>query len=231
MSNVTVFEPLFRLQWKSTKWPLLILLPLCFGLPILAVQFAIRIASGAFSDPAHDIINVLDLWSPVFPVLAAITGATFALAAWVWDHNTNHVYALSLPVERWRYALAKMASGAVLLVALSVAVLIGSLLATITVEIPETLRTYPFSFGFRFLVGALIVYSIMFAFAAGTIRTTVRILIATSVIIIFGSLAVSALNDAFNTEFPSIFEVLVSALSEWPGPFHVFGGSWMLIDV
>jgi hypothetical protein len=230
MNPSRTFGPLLWMQWRTSKWVVFAILPLCFGLPILAVRFAQRVAGGAYADPALDTLGVLQVWSPVFPILAAFTGAALALAAWIWDHNTHHVYALTLPVERWMYALQKLTAGLLLLAIPAVAVLAGSIAAT-SGSIPEGLHAYPFSFTLRFLFAALITFAVMFAFAAGTVRTTVRVIIAVAVIFVLGSVLVGVASDSLDLGWPTPFELLVSAMRSWAGPFHVFGGNWMLIDV
>lgn len=220
------------MQWKASRWALAILIPLCLGLPIMVVRFAHQIAIGdVASQPAVVMLMGLQIWLPVFPLLAVITGAAFALTAWVYDHNTNHVYALALPIDRWRYSLLKMsAAGIHLLIAVG-ALLLGSVIAVSTVSIPAGLRTYPIGFTIRFLLGAGVVFAVVFAMAAGTIRTTVRLLLAFIVIFIFGTVFVEYLNATFHFAVPTPLSILYDAMSSWAGPFSVFGGSWMLIDV
>jgi hypothetical protein len=217
MSQVSVFRPLLGLQWKASMWAVIVLLPLLAGLPIVVLNFGKRFSSDHFSNPAVDMVRAVELWSPVFPILAALTGAAFALAAWAWDHNTNHVYALTLPIERWRYALLKMTAGMLTLALPVLALFIGAVIATATTPLPNGLQAYPVSFAFRFLFAALIVYAIMFALAAGTMRTTLRVALVLVVLITLGGLFA--------------FDVIVRILATWPGPFAVFGGNWMLIDV
>ena len=217
MSQVSVFRPLLGLQWKASRWAVIFLLPLLVGLPIVVLNFGKRFSRDAFSSPAFDMVRAVEIWSPVFPILAALTGAAFALTAWAWDHSTNHIYALTLPVERWRYALLKMAAGAVTLALPVLALFIGAVIATSTTTLPEGLRAYPVSFAFRFLFAALIIYAIMFALAAGTMRTTLRVALALVVVVTLGGIFA--------------FDVIVRILATWPGPFAVFGGNWRLIDV
>jgi hypothetical protein len=73
------------------------------------------------------------------------------------------------------------------------------------------------SFAFRFLFAALIVYAIVFALAAGTVRTTFRVALVILVLLTLAGIFAS--------------DVIVRMLATWPGPFAVFGGNWMLIDV
>ena len=217
MNQVSMFRPLLGLQWKASRWAVIVFVPLLIGLPIVVMNFGKRFSRDEFSNPAFDMVRAIEIWSPVFPILAALTGAAFALAAWAWDHNTNHIYALALPIERWRYALLKMAAGAVTLALPVLALFVGAVIATATTTLPEGLRAYPVSLSFRFLFAALIVYAIMFALAAGTMRTTLRVALVLTVLVpLVGVFA---------------FDQIVQILATWPGPFAVFGGNWMLIDV
>lgn len=226
-----MFKSFMFMQWKVSRWPLAILVPLCAGLPILIMRFASKVAEGPYARPAVDMLHGVEIWLPIFPALAMITGITFALAAWFWDHNTNHVYALSLPIERWRYSLYKMGAGALQMCIAVIALLLGCIIATSGVHLPDGVHAYPFSFTFRFLLGALTLYALFFALAAGTIRTTFRLIIAFIVIFVFGSVFVSYLNSTFGYDIPTPMGILADAMYHWPGPFSVFGGSWMFIDV
>jgi hypothetical protein len=217
MNRVRVFRPLLDLQWQASKWAVMILFPLLVGLPLVVMNFGNRLSRGDFSNPAVDMLRAVEYWSVAFPILAAVTGAVFGLAAWAWDHRTNHVYALALPIERWRYALLKMAAGAVTLALPVLALLAGAVIATATTPLPDGIQAYPVSFAFRFLFAALIVYAIVFALAAGTVRTTFRVALVILVLLTLAGIFAS--------------DVIVRMLATWPGPFAVFGGNWMLIDV
>lgn len=227
-----MFKQLALLQWKTSRFAVFILLPLCAGLPFLLVRLAARFAdSESTGEAALAMLHFVDATSVAFPILAAATGGAIALTAWAWDHRTNHVYALSLPVERWRYALMKMGAGTLILLASAAAVLAGSLLAAALTRLPEGMHAYPLAFTFRFLFAALIVFAVTFAFAAGTTRTTVRIFAGLFVVFILGSVVTEIAGRALGMPLPSPASLLGEALVTWPGPFNVFGGSWMLIDV
>lgn len=227
-----MLRSLLFMQWKTARWTLLILLPLCVGLPILATRLAAQVTADGLGDSALEFIRLVQVWAPMFPLLAGVTGATLALAAWSWDHRSNHVYALSMPLPRWEYVLLKMAAGAILLAIPITGVLVGALVATQSISLPEGLVAYPFAFAGRFMLGALLCYALVFALGAGTMQTTVRIVGTFLVVLVFGSILVEFLRGAFDASWlRSPIELLASALLEWPGPFSVFGGSWTLIDV
>lgn len=228
-----MLRQMLNLHWKAGRWAILLLVPVCFGLPLLVARFATTSARGLEpSFVAVTMIHGSQVWAPVFPLIAALAGIALALSAWTWDHRGNHIYALSLPLPRWEYALLKFTAGAILLVLPVFALYIGALLGSATLEAPDGLRTYPFALGGRFLLGSLIAYAITFAMGAGTVKTTLRIVIGVVLFLIVGTLVGDFLQSLLGLETAwSPFSLLERALLDWPGPFHVYGGSWMLIDV
>ena len=223
---------IFNLHWKATKWPLLPFLVVLAGIPLLTA----RLVWSCGDQPAYGIGGgIIDLSTGIgimYPILACLIGATVALTAWNWDHQTNHVYALTLPLARARYAALKFASGVAIL-ALPMALLYASaLVATWTINLPAGLNTYAGSLSLQFFLASLTAYGIIFALAAGRMRTAVITLSAFSMIVIFGSgLADFAQDFVPGMQYVDISGIAVDFLiNEW-GPFHVFGGNWSLIDV
>ena len=219
------------LQWKASRWVLLPFVLLCFGLPQLALRVATEGATYRGVVAADGLVYGLQLWMPVFPLLAAIVGFAAALTAWVWDHNANHVYALSLPLRRSQYTLLKLAAGGASLLVPVVAILIGAVVALLLNEVPEGLRSYPVAFTMRFLLAALLAYALGFALAAGTIRTTVLISAAFLLFLIGGTLLVGFIEGVTELDMRTPIDLLYQAFGTWAGPFHVYGGAWTLIDV
>jgi len=230
-----VFQQLLFVHWKTARFGILPFVALAFGLPLLVVQ-------GLGADPtdpelyaiaASTVTSRLAAWVPLFPLLAALTGIVLALSAWAWDHKVNHVYPLSLPLERGRYVLLKMGAGGVLLVIPCLAFWLGAMLATSSIDIPEGLRAYPTAVALRFTLTALLLYALLFAMAAGTLRTTVWVLFGLVVLLVSGGFIVDFLGQ---TLVPSLEEVrfvpwILDRVLFWPGPFEVVTGNWMLLDV
>lgn len=220
------------LQWKVSRWALLPFVLAAFALPLLAMGRAGAAARTDSFAAGYAALAVMQQWVVVFPLTAALLGVTVGLAAWSWDHRAGHVYALSLPVERWRYVLLKVTAGAVVLLIPVAAAWAGALLGTLTSDVPEGLRAYPNAFALRFLLAALIIYAATFAAAAGTMKTAVRILSGLLLFLLFGSILVGFVEQTFGyDDLWTPIDLLNAALGRWPGPFHVFGGNWMLIDV
>ena len=231
-----MFQQILFLNWKATRFGLLPFILAAFGIPLLTVQGA-RIEGGIPESSTVlgvQLLAAVSAWTPLYPGLAFALGSVLALLVWNWDHRGDHVYPLSLPLERWRYVLYKMGAGGILLL-IPVAVLwLGSLLAVSVTEIPEGLRAYPTAITFRFLLASLMAFAVIFAMAAGTMRTAVLLLVAWVVLLFLGDVAPPFLGELLNmpglAEFRFLNWVLNAALA-WPGPFEVFAGNWMLIDV
>lgn len=227
------FREVLTLQWKASRWGLAPFVLIGFGLPLLALRTARWAAAGAGDFWAGNaLVSVLELWNPLFPMVALVLGATVALTAWHWDHKEGHIYALSLPLARWEYVLMKFAAGALLLLIPVSALWAGASLGTWQTPIPEGLNAYPHSFSGRFLLAALLGYATTFALAAGTMRTALTILLGTIAFVMFGPLIVGWTEVLLGVEVPiRPLEILDALLLRWPGPFHVIGGNWSLIDV
>jgi len=228
-----MYQPMLFIHWKQTRLVLVPFVIAAFGLPLMVVQGlgALR-GTGEASMEAYRIVTEFEVWLPFFPALAAAIGLTLALSAWNWDHQLNHVYALSLPLARWEYAMLKMGAGVVLALIPATAMWLGAHLASASVTLPEGLHAYPNQLGLRFFLAILMSYALLFAMAAGTTKTTVWIVSSVIAFFIVGDL----LNGALAFYFP-FFESfnMVEATANWliraGGPFEVFTGNWTLIDV
>lgn len=219
------------LQWKASRWPLVPFVLASFGIPFAAMTSAGAAAERQSVAAGQVMIAIMQQWLVLLPLTAATLGIVMGLIAWAWDHRANHVYALALPIERWRYTLLKFGAGAIVLAIPAVAAYAGALAGAALVDTPAGLHEYPTSFALRFLLGALITFSVTFALAAGTMKTALRVLSALILFIVFGSILVDFIERITGyDDLITPVEILYDSAT-WPGPFHVFGGNWMLIDV
>ena len=218
-----MFGQILYAQWKWSRLTILPCVFACFAIPILSV----RVWSSANADVWGPglLLGRMDDWQPWYPMLSATVGIVVAITAWLYDHNGKHVYALSLPLPRWYYALLKLGAGAVLLTPAIIAVLAGGLVATTFASIPDGLNAYPMALTIRFAITAAVVFSCVFAMAAGTNRT------AGIVIGIFSALILVELVLVSFGISESFIEVVFEYLFIPPGPLSVFAGPWMLIGV
>lgn len=228
-----MYQPMLYLQWKQIRFGLIPFILAAYALPLLAVQ-----GLGAGLDPtgmsaaSYRAAVGYNVWLPFFPMLAAGVGMTLALAAWSWDHQLKHVYALSLPLPRWQYALSKMGAGAVLSLLPTAAFGVGCLVATLTVDLPAGLHAYPVELTVRFFLGSLLAYAAMFAMAAGTVRTTV-IVVSSLVALLVLSGPITGFLANFDPYWNqvNVVEWFFTQMVDVPGPMQIYTGNWALIDV
>lgn len=218
-----MFRMILFTQWK---WSRLILLPavlVAFGLPVLTIQSAG--APNQTGWDARQMLSTVQSWGILYPLLATGIALAIAMTAWGADHRGRHVYALSLPTPRWQYALQRYGAGIILLAAPALALWLGALVAAASAEIPAGLHAYPTALALRFTLALLVAYAVFFAITAGTTRT------AGYVLAIFGGLVVVQIFSAsMGLQIPLI-PFVGDRLLLWPGPFEIFSGRWMLIDV
>lgn len=218
-----MFSAILFTHWKWVRFPLMFATIGGFALPILSVQRA--------GDPIEDtwraalLLRSVESWSVWYSALAAGIGLLVATSAWASDHRGMHVYALSLPVDRWRYVLLRFGGGLLLLAPTVIALWLGAILAVAFVELPLGLRAYPSALAMRFALAALVSFGIFFAVSSGTARTAGYVLV-----VIIGVVAAHLLLNAAGAPVDLIERVLRGAVN-WPGPLEVFTGRWMLIDV
>jgi len=227
-----MYQPMLFIHWKQIRVALIPFVVASFGLPLVMVHWLGSSPGAQNGMMAYRIVTQSAQWSGLFPILAAAIGVTLALSAWNWDHQLGHVYALSLPVPRWTYAGLKMGAGAVLALLPATAFWIGALLASASVTLPPGLHAYPTLLAIRFFAAILLSYAILFAMAAGTVRTTVWVVTSIALLLIVAGLSRNLLASHFVVfQRMTPLEWVVHALTSLPGPFRIFSGNWLLIDV
>jgi len=218
-----MFRVVLYSQWKWSRLIIALGSVAAFALPLVSVQGAARADASPLQ--AGELLQAVQSWGTLYPVLAAALGLLVAIATWAPDHRGRHVHALSLPLPRGRYVLLRFSAGAALLAAPVIAVAAGALLATSSATIPAGLQGYPVALAIRFALGVLVAYAVFFAVSAGTARTAGIILG-----LIGGVILVQIIAGVANLDLDLFGKVQVAVLN-WPGPLAIFTGRWMLIDV
>lgn len=218
-----MFRAVLFTQWKWSRVAVAVGAVTAFALPLLTVRRA-----GLPGLTRFDTVWVLDAveqWSMWYPSLAAALGLLVATSAWAADHRGKHVYALSLPVPRWYFALIRFAAGAVLLAAPLVMFWIGAMIAAAAAELAPGLHTYPHALAVRFALATFLAYGVFSAVSAGTARTAGYALAATGALVWVQVMLAVAGSEV------SLLELIFDRIAIWPGPLDVFTGRWTLIDV
>src|SRR5690242_1446059 len=218
-----MFRVMLYGQWKWSRLIVVLGSLAGFALPIVSLQGAARADSSPLQ--AGELLRAVQSWGVLYPVLAAALGLLVATATWSPDHRGRHVYALALPVPRWRYALLRFGAGVVLLAAPVIAVLAGALLASWSATIPAGLQAYPVALAIRFALAVLVAFAVFFAVSAGTPRT------AGIVVGLIGGLILAQVVAHVASLDLDLWGKLQLVVVNWPGPLAIFAGRWMLIDV
>jgi hypothetical protein len=136
-----MFGAILRTQWKWCWTAVLGCAVVAFAIPLISVQnAAIPMTELTRGIPAAEqFLLAIERWGPLYTALAAMLGLTLAMLSWSADHRGRHVYALSLPIPRWRYVLMRFGSGAMLVLLPTATLLAGALLATAATQIPDGL--------------------------------------------------------------------------------------------
>src|SRR5256886_6541240 len=100
-----MFHVMLYSQWKWTRLIVALGSIAAFALPIVSVQGAARADASPLQ--AGELLQAVQSWGTLYPVLAAALGLLVAIATWAPDHRGRHVHALSLPLPRWRYVLLR----------------------------------------------------------------------------------------------------------------------------
>lgn len=228
-----MYQPMLFLHWKQIRWVLIPFVIASFGLPLLAVDgLGTPVGMDTATLDAYRFVSEFPLWLPLFPVLAGLIGMTLGLSAWNWDHQLKHVYALSLPVGRSEYTMLKMGAGITLALLPTVGLWLGAHLAAASISLPTGLQAYPNALALRFFFAIVISYAVLFAMAAGTVKTTLWVTSVALGFVLLGNVA----NDLLALQFELFTRInMVQVVWDWvvsaPGPFEVFTGNWALIDV
>ena len=219
-----MYKQVLHALWSAFRLPVLLLALLAFAVPLLTVTYGGQLADAPSGRVAQWLFAAQQI-GVLMPGLALLAGLLLGIGAWTHDHAGKHVYALSLPVSRGRYVWLRFAAGATLLVAPVAALLVGALIATLSVSLPSGIHAYPLQITGRFLLAALICYAVFFAISISTRRAALAVL---GVIcgVLFADLVLTAVGVGTPVT-PTVF----MWLTNWPGPLSVLIGRWALFDV
>ena len=217
-----VFGRVLLTQWLWARIGLVPLTLAAFTIPVLSVQWFSDLSATGFR--VRFLVEQHGVWAPAYPVLAAAIGLLLGITAWSADHRAGHVYALSLPVSRFRFTGLRLAAGVALLALPVVFLWAGALVSSWLAAVPPTLQTYPTALAARFFLASFLAFAVFFAISSATPKTAGALLM---IVVMLGlaQLFVRLFGIGIDLIGPS-----VDMITTWPGPLDVFGGRWMLID-
>lgn len=218
-----MFGQILYTQVKWTRATVAVLAVVAFAMPAGLWRAA---RQGYYTNyTAMEVMSGFSFLGPALGVLAFFCGFMMVAQPWAVDGAARHVYPLSLPVSWKRYVAMRFGAGALLLLIPALTLWLGCLLVLSLVPIPETLQAYPTTLAFRFLLGALVSYAVVFAVQYLSGRKAAHLLLGVLVV------ATTAVILSEVTGNGDLVLLTMNYLFDWPGPFAVFGAEWMLIDV
>ena len=220
-----VFTTILTMQWSRVRLAVILLALASFGLPAVIAGQRYIDATDAWARTQH-LLDSAEYLGRLFPVLALLVGLLLGVAAWSDDQRMGHVYALSLPVSRERYVLLRFGAAGLLLMLPLAALLVGTLLATVSVTLPPGVNAYPLTLTARFGLAAITTYSVFFSLSIAT-RRAARLIALLLVLLVMGELLAYMLSsNGF-----SLIETVLNGITSWPSPFALLTGRWALFDV
>lgn len=217
-----MFRAILYQQWKWTRLIVALATVAAFAVPLFSLRGA---SAGLDHKMAAQFLADLQSWGILYPCLAGALGVLLAITLWAPDHRGRHVYSLALPVSRWRFVSLRYLAGLTLLAPPVLALTLGALLATAAAPLPLGLHAYPIALAARFALAALVGFTLFFAVSSGTARTAGGILSAIAALVVFQVL-ISAAGSETNILMPIVNFLLAAG-----GPFAIFTGRWMIVDV
>lgn len=215
-----MLRAMIRLSWKAS-WHYIVAFAMAgFALPILSVRNGWQ---GGSNLPRF--LIELQMWGLLYPALAAVIGIVLAVSLWASDRRGHHIYALLLPVPRWRYVLLRYLAGLALLLPIALAVWVGAIIATSAIALPEGLRQFSHALGLKFGLALMLLFGLSFALASAS-RRALGMAFRLAGLIIVVHVFVLLLYPGTN-----VLWTIATALATSPGPLASLGGRWMLIDV
>jgi hypothetical protein len=220
-----MWRAILETQWKWTRGLALLGVIIVFAIPLLSLRTASAAAAEAMRSPLSVFIMTMQSWGVGYAIAAGALGLATAIFAWAFDHRLRHVYALSLPIARWRYVLYRFCAGLVMLAIPVCALFAATEIVAHSGLVPKELHTYPVALTLRFAFATLVAYALFFAVSSATPRTAGYILGAIALVVASQIVLLSA-----NSHF-DIISHAIDVLFATPGLLAVFGGRWALVDV
>jgi hypothetical protein len=219
-----MFRQILHTQWMSSRIVVIAVAILALAIPLGSVYYGGDLR-GADPYQVSSWLYASRTVGQIIPVVALGLGVLLGLTAWSSDHAGRHVYALSLPLPRWKFVLMRFGSGLVLLSVPVVSLGIGAVIASRAVILPAGIHAYPLQMTLRFGLASIVMFAIFFTISIGTRR---------AVVFTLGLLGGLVLADILLASFGRhaiVLETAFTMLTTWPGPLAILMSGWALFDV
>lgn len=216
--NGRIFGVMLRAQARYVAPFLALAVLLAVALPLANLQ-GLDSAAAFRMDRAGLLLSQSAFLAGFYPVLALCTGVFLAVATWLPDVHWRWVYVLTLPIDRGRMAVLRLATGFTLILPVGFILWLSGLLAAAVANAPDVVRAYPGALSLRFI----------FAAASGFVVGSLGVLAGRKLWLVPGLLLLLVLLDAVGIPLGFRFAdvLFLNPLS----PLHTLAGQWLLFDV
>ncbi len=216
-----MFRALVWLQWKSSRAWVLAAAVVVVALPVVSVVREWPTAPYAMAQ----FLGRLEVWSFFYPAVAAAVGIAMASLAWGADRAGHFIYALTLPIERWRHVGYRYGAGVCWILAVTGLLWVAALSVVAVTPVPPSLQSYPHGLAAKFGLATIAVFTIGFALLSLPDRSRRALGTVVAGLVVVQVVATLAGWEA--NWLVAVFEALVGPT----GPLGMLAGRWMLIDV
>ena len=218
-----MFREILKTQWKWSWILVAIAIACAIIIPVIGIG---HIKGGDLNAVAvREVVTSVERTGWFYGLLAASLGTSLGSTAWGADTAGSFVYAMSLPLPRWHYVMNRFLAGALLILPVALVVGISGYAVVAAATLPAGLHPYVGALALRFLLAALLSYAFVFGAAAPAPKTVLAAAFAFILLLVFsGGLSAAGFRG-------SIIDRGFEGLFSPSGPFAVFIGRWMLIDV
>jgi hypothetical protein len=214
-----MFQSMLAVQWRWSRWSVLLITITL----IATAAWSVGAEQPRFQEPMPSPFAMrLETASGWLHVLVFIAGFLLAMHAWRTDHAGRHVYALSLPIARWRYVLYRYGAGLLFITVITLAFWLSAVVVVSSITIPDGLHAYPIGLSLRLALALFTAYALFFAIWSATPRTGYY---TAALIVLLLLVMTIPLRPVFE------FREALRWLWNYAGFAHVFSGRWFLIDV
>ncbi len=216
--NGRIYRVMLAAQARYTAPFLALAVVAAVAIPLLTVQ-GIGMAESLGVHRVSMVLSQAGNVSGWYPVLAVCTGFFLAVSLWLPDIAGRWVYVLTLPIDRTRLALLRLAAGATLILPIALVLWVMARIAVVIAAVPSLVRVYPEAIALRFTVATFVIYLVV----GLMVQVGRKAWLGLAAIILLMMLQVFGVGW---------WSAIVDALFLYPlSPLHALAGQWLLFDV
>ncbi len=219
-----MFRAMMTLHWKWLRQPIALLSVGALLIPSIGLG-----AFGARREMVgvETLITYGRITGALIAALAVVAGLVIAVAIWSADERGQHIYSLSLPVDRSTFLRLRSVSGLLLLLPPTAGIYLGLRLAAARFELPASLQAYAGATALRALAVMALAFAVTVALRQGASRMLRRGIVVS--ILVF--LALTMVESSLGLSRGPLQSALGAASRGAWSPLAIIFREWRIIDL